>query len=165
MIKINNISLNKLTQDDIKPLYQYVNTDFVQKYNMLSITTYEEFAQSMLNRKGTDYVIKLKNTNEVIGNISVDEDHIRYNVNAITISYWLAEKFANKGYMSEALEIIIQQLFNEGYDMITARVFSENIGSIKLLEKLGFEKEGYLKKAVRNNHGKVFDDVLFVKFK
>lgn len=68
--------------------------------------------------------------------------------------------------MTEALKQMIQDLFeNKGYEIITARVFSENLASLNLLTRLGFQQEAYLKRAVKNTEGRIFDDIFFVLFK
>ena len=67
--------------------------------------------------------------------------------------------------MYESLKIVIDKLFEQGIEVISARVFEDNFASKKLLEKLGFELEGCLKKAVKDKHGIVHNDMLFALFK
>ena len=82
------------------------------------------------------------------------------------MSYWLAEPYTHKGYMSEALRTMIEFLLHEtDYRIISCRVFAENEASIKLLQKLGFTQEGYLKQAVKDLNGITHDDILFGYFK
>ena len=64
--------------------------------------------------------------------------------------------------MCEALDAIINYLFSvEGHERVAGQILSENRASIRLVEKLGFEQEGYLKRALRNSKDEVFDVVLY----
>lgn len=63
-----------------------------------------------------------------------------------SIGYELARSFWRTGIMSEALRAILAVGFNEmGLNRIDAVVLPANIASIRLLDKLGFEKEGLLR--------------------
>ncbi|MEN3014955.1 MAG: GNAT family protein [bacterium] len=53
----------------------------------------------------------------------------------------------NKGYATKALKIIIKMCFEQiNLNKLYATVIESNISSIKLFEKLGFQKEAQLKK-------------------
>lgn len=63
--------------------------------------------------------------------------------------------------MTETVKRITQYAFDElNLIRIYAKVFSANTASIKVLEKCGFEKEGYFKTAIIKE-GKVLDQVLY----
>ena len=166
-LETERLILRSVRHDDIKELYEIWKTDFVQEYNVMKVVPFSDYQKSMEKELNLDNLcVVLKETDTVIGHVTFNEDSIRYRVNSIMISYWLNQKQSNKGYMSEALANILDYLFyTKKYDLITARVFSDNKASLSLLLKLGFEQEGYLRHAVKNHQGRVFDDVLFVKFK
>ena len=63
--------------------------------------------------------------------------------------------------MYEALKLIIKELFEQGIEVISARVFVDNTASKKLLIKLGFVLEGHLRRAVKGFQGIIYDDLLF----
>jgi Acetyltransferase (GNAT) domain len=63
--------------------------------------------------------------------------------------------------MSEAIRRVLQYAFNElNLHSVEARVDSENISSLKVLEKIGFAREGYLKECSFNK-GQFRDNVIF----
>lgn len=167
MIKTERLILRKTQLLDVDDLLPIVNSDFVQKYNVMPIYSRDMYLVTLENlSKSKSFCIVEKNSNKVIGIINIDPDRMRYDVNSVLISYWLGEEYSNKGYMSEALHSVISYIFNEyGYDIIVARVFADNLVSHKLIKKLGFVQEGYLKTAVRDTQGKVHDDVLYRLFK
>jgi ribosomal-protein-alanine N-acetyltransferase len=74
------------------------------------------------------------------------------NLNVITyealcsayLSYYAVEKFAGRGYMKEGLRQLIAMAFGElGLHRLEANIQPGNERSIRLVESLGFECEGY----------------------
>ena len=110
----------------------------------------EEYYQRMeqFRDRETQYMIVLKDTNKVIGTINVFTDDSRA-IDAREIGYSISPAFQRKGYAYEALHALIDLLQNElKLELIVAGVLEENIASIRLLEKLGFKREGLRRKAV-----------------
>jgi ribosomal-protein-alanine N-acetyltransferase len=63
------------------------------------------------------------------------------------IGYWLAKPFWGRGIMTAVVKAVCQHAFeNLGLARITAHVFSFNDASARVLQKCGFEQEGYMKK-------------------
>lgn len=153
--------LRTVKDGDAEALIDIYNSDFVQRFNVMPKMELEEFKESL--KSSEDIFIELIETGEVIGTISVNPDRIRARVKAVCLSYWLGEDYAGKGYMSEALMEVIDHLAE--YDVISARVFSGNIGSQRLLEKLQFTREGMLKHAVRDLNDTIHDDILYARYK
>ena len=84
------------------------------------------------------FAILEKNSFEVIGMINIVE--IDYQSGTMEIGYMLAHRKWNKGYMREGLKsvmaFLIQKVKVKG---ITARVFINNVSSLRLLKHLGFQ--------------------------
>jgi len=60
--------------------------------------------------------------------------------NSAHLGYLLAEQYWRQGLAFELLQALLTQLRDQGtFERIIAGVEADNIGSIKLLEKLGFE--------------------------
>ena len=110
----------------------------------------EEYEQRMelFRDRETQYMIVLREENKVIGTVNVFADDSRA-VDAREIGYSISSAYQRKGYAYEALTALIDLLQNElKLELIVAGVLEENLASIKLLEKLGFRKEGLRRKAV-----------------
>lgn len=162
-METNRLIIKKLELTDCNKAYDLLMTPFVREYNMIPDWDYTSFLKAMVKHEEYDWYIYKKDTSKIIGGITLEPDRIRFGVNSWTLSYWLGEKYIKQGYMIEALDTFIQSMHEEGINVFTARVFSENIASHQLMKKLGFVEEGYLKNAVRDFNGKVHDDVLYVK--
>jgi [ribosomal protein S5]-alanine N-acetyltransferase len=62
------------------------------------------------------------------------------------VGYALSTIFQNRGVMSSALAILLDDLYhNTLLERIEARCAVENVGSQRVLEKTGFEREGRLR--------------------
>lgn len=59
------------------------------------------------------------------------------------LGYWVGRPFWGKGYITEACSALISELETQhGPQEVTAGVFTDNPGSARVLEKLGFRKVG-----------------------
>lgn len=79
------------------------------------------------------------------------------------IGYWLAKPYWNQGIMTNVLQVFSEYCFDQReLSRIEAGVFSHNKASMRVLEKAGFKKEGYLKKCFIKN-GRYIDSILYAK--
>jgi RimJ/RimL family protein N-acetyltransferase len=92
---------------------------------------------------GLRFGIELLATGELIGNASLH--HFFEQNRRCEIGYALGSQYWGQGYATEALRALIRHGF-DGLDLnrIEADIDPRNIGSARVLEKLGFRKEGYM---------------------
>jgi len=63
------------------------------------------------------------------------------------IGYWLAKPYWGRGLMTAVVQQLCRHAFEKfGLAKITAHVFAPNQASARVLEKCGFEQEGFLRK-------------------
>jgi [ribosomal protein S5]-alanine N-acetyltransferase len=89
------------------------------------------------------YFIFRKSDNALVGGITLA--NVRRGVaQAGSIGYWLGEPYARKGLMSAALAALVPFSFiTLRLHRLEAACIPTNIASIRLLEKSGFQREGY----------------------
>lgn len=120
-----------------------------------------EESRQILSRMVTtpdQFAITLKSTMKVIGIISAGIDTSRRNLAAKTIGCALNEEYWNHGYMSEAVNRMIQYLFADpGTELIAMDHFTDNPGSRRVIEKNGFQYEGTMRQKFRLFNGEVKD--------
>ena len=77
------------------------------------------------------------------------------------IGYWLAEPMWGRGIMTEAVAAATENAFRI-LDVVRlqAAVFEWNAASMRVLEKCGYEREGWLRKSVWKD-GKLIDSALY----
>lgn len=73
----------------------------------------------------------------MIGVIYLNEDRLRHKVESLCLVYYMNEKYTGKGYMSEALNVVIDYIFSHtSTEMISAKVFKENALLDNIVDKL-----------------------------
>ena len=157
--KTPRLTIREATLRDAAILAKKRSTPFVMRYNL-----YEPCEAAQIAKEIADYphvLLENRTTGEVIGVISLRDDDFRYHIEAKEMAAWLAEEYAGQGLMSEAIPPVMDHIFKHNIERISIRIFAENKASIRLAEKLGFTREGYLARAVKNKDGGVFDVVLY----
>lgn len=82
-----------------------------------------------------------------------------------TLGYWVGEKFARQGYMTEALKALVPFIFRTlGLHRIEAACLTDNQASRSLLARAGFREEGLARKYLLIN-GIWADHLLFALLK
>ena len=77
------------------------------------------------------------------------------------IGYALSERYEGRGVMGDALALVLPELFlGAGLERLEARCSVENTASQRLLERLGFVREGLLR-SYFELHGQRIDNYLY----
>ena len=106
------------------------------------------------------FLIFKEEDKDLIGGVNVF--NVRRGVSqSASLGYWVGKRFARKGYMKEALEILLPSLFIDlRLNRIEAATLKDNVASRGLLEKIGFVKEGICRSYLKIN-GKWQDHILY----
>jgi ribosomal-protein-alanine N-acetyltransferase len=106
------------------------------------------------------FLIFKTNDKALLGGINIG--NVRRGVSqSASLGYWIGEKHSRNGYMKEALKLLIPSLFIDlRLNRIEAATLEENIASKNLLKKIGFKKEGVLRKYLKIN-GTWRDHILY----
>jgi ribosomal-protein-alanine N-acetyltransferase len=90
-------------------------------------------------------------TGALIGGITLS--NIRYGVaQTASIGYWVGEKYAGKGLMVEALQLLVDHAFNTlRLHRLEAACIPDNNRSVRVLEKAGFAREGLQRSYLKIN--------------
>lgn len=75
---------------------------------------------------------------QLVGLVFVNAD----GPNAARIGYMVGPPWRNTGYATEGVAAVVDALFNDGVEAVTANVFIDNDASAKVLTRLGFAYEG-----------------------
>lgn len=151
--------LRTASESDADELATKRSTEFVTRYNLYRPCDSDQIIRELTENQ--NIVLVSKDENTIIGCISIKDDDLRYHIDSKTLTAWLTEDKAYNGYMYEALRVVLADLFYiRSHERVSIQIFSQNTASIKLANKLGFEQEGYLKRALKNDFGQVFDIVL-----
>lgn len=163
-LETDRLILRPPTSLDVDDYMEFRNSDFVLRYNAMTGTTREESLAQFANcaTQGDTFALELRESGKVIGMIYTEEDSLRWGVVSKELSYFINEAYSRQGYMKEALSAVIAHLFSEdNLECVAARSFAPNIASQRLLESLGFHRDGLIPRCVKGFGGIVYDDTLY----
>ena len=166
IITTPRLVLRWISEDDIDGLYEIFSDPQVMRYwSTVPLTNREaaaelqrEIAQGNESETMLKWGIALRDTGTVIGtttlfNLSLDNGRAE-------IGYAMARAYWGKGYMNEALKALVSHAFDVmGLRRLEADVDPRNAASIRSLERLGFQREGFLRERWHVNNE--IQDALF----
>lgn len=170
-LEYDNIFLKSLSINDAQEIHNYASDVDVSRFIgwrlMHTMDETKEFIEEMIKREsaGTHFYasVVLKLTQEVIGTamiFNVDQD-----ARHAEIGYVFHKDYWGQGYGTEAVMLMEKFAFESlNLHKLHARVVDSNIGSIRVLEKNGFELEGRFKDYYFIE-GKYYDGLFFGKIK
>ena len=154
-IETNRLILITITLTDLEDIHKLHSIPEVDRYNTLGIPENMEETRKLVEpvlkeqkltpRKDYTFKIVIKESNEFIGlaGITLSLDKFRLG----EIYFKLAPAYWGKGYATEVSKILIEtgfQVFK--LHKVEAGADTENISSIKVLEKSGMVQEGLRRK-------------------
>ncbi|MBK7104608.1 MAG: GNAT family N-acetyltransferase [Ignavibacteriae bacterium] len=151
-LETERLILRKIEYSDRFDIYEYAKNPEVAKYVLWEAHKSEIDTIAFLNliyegynkNEPAPWGIELKENSKIIGTVGFV--NLNKENNSGEIGFVLAQKFWNKGFVSEAVKKIIQFGFEEmKLHKIIARCKLENISSEKVLLKSGFIFIGILK--------------------
>ena len=155
MLHTPRLLIAPLTKADWKDIHYKNCFPEVAEFNTIgipkSIEVTEKFLQPLFEPQQVEqgqqlgWSIRLKENNTFIGELGMRLTIPKYNKGEI--HYSLIPTFWNKGYATEAVLAILKHGFETlNLHRIEAGVATQNLNSIKLLEKVGMTQEGMHRK-------------------
>jgi ribosomal-protein-alanine N-acetyltransferase len=144
----------------------FSNAEVMRYWSSPPMTDISDARQMLLNiqknyRDGSalQLGIQRKKDQALMGTCTLHNLHL--NSRRAEIGYALGRAYWRQGYMREALTVLIDYAFESfGLNRLEADIDPRNTASEKLLERLGFLKEGYLRQRWIVD-GEVSDSVFF----
>lgn len=157
------ITLRPFKSSDNSALVKILNNAEVTRYITSAITSpysqhdADDWLSFSANNKLVNAIIY---QDQLIGCISAQPRQFEYSHSA-ELGYWLAQPYWGQGIMTNAVKEFIKQLQTDTQlSRFTVSVVTENIASIRVLEKNGFVREGTMKCASYKDE-KFFDEYLY----
>ncbi len=152
-LETGRLILREMTPDDVEFYFRHFNNKKVVEGSCFPGPKTLEAAKEELEvycirpfkeDKGIRWGIIRKGTTALIGTCGIYDWN--KTVRRAEIGYDLEPAHWGEGIMTEALRAVLRYGFDEmGLNRIQAIIDSENVKSIKLVERLGFKKEGVLR--------------------
>ena len=152
-IETDRLVLSHLKQSDLDAVFPYVSDETNMYYERRAfdrIGLQRFFAEVIPSR--VIYGVRLKETDKLIGHLYFGP-HGPKEFREYMIGYIFHPDHHNQGFCTEATSAFIEYGFDKlSLHRISARCNPDNIGSWKVMEKVGLKREGLLEKRVCFKH-------------
>jgi len=159
MLVGKSVNLRFAEKEDVPLLVQWLNdVDFAGDYqhfpDQITKTELEKrvIEQKLYKHDWVDFIVEKKDGTKIgwaVYYLSAP------NFGWIEIGYAIVPNERNRGYATETVQILVDYLFlTKDISRVRAVIDSANVASRMALEKVGFKKEGTLRKALWNAEGK-----------
>ena len=162
MLEGKNVNLRVAERDDVDFLVESTNDiDFGGEYIPIEQTSKEEWIKALDNpvnfTEGKLFIIQKKDGTK----IGLTNHRLNKPYKWTEIAYGLFPNERGKGYGTEAVQLVVDYLFlSKDLARIQAIADVRNKASQRVLEKVGFQREGTIRKAVFNR-GELRDYYLY----
>lgn len=161
-LQTKRLLISPISIADLENIHRLHSLPETDKFNTLGIpknlseteSIIKEWIENNNNGENKNYTFKieLSENKNFIGLISLNLGKPKYRI--AEVWYKLHADFWNKGYATESLNKILEFGFNElNLHRIEAGCAVENIGSIRVLEKVGMTREGRKRKVLPLKNG------------
>ena len=151
-IQSTNLNIRPLTKEDSSKLFNLYSDTEVQLYTDIEILKSLSDTQKLINawNKEADEQdliflgIFSRATKDFLGTISLFNIDRKHSFGSL--GFQLVKDYWGRGIMNESLNYFIKFVFEElNFHRIEAQTYTGNERSIKVLNRLGFSKEGQLR--------------------
>lgn len=164
-LSTNRLVLRAFTMEDLADFYEYCKDPDTGIHAGWKPHESMEESRDILHHfieEREVWAICEKQSGKVIGSIGLHRDSKRRrNFNQCRMmGYVLSKAYWGQGLMTEAAKEVLRHAFEDlKLEMVTISHFSYNQRSARVIQKLGFHREGVLRKAFLRYDGSLLDDV------
>lgn len=161
------VRLRAYEKNEMKLVKELINRSEIKKYLSPGVPfpyTLEDemkfYENISANNDTYTFAIEVKETSEYIGGCGINA--VDWKNSTATVGIFIGkDDYLSKGYGTDAMKVLVNFIFNEmNINKVKLEVYSFNIRAIKCYEKIGFKKEGCLRKEIFRS-GKYHDILLY----
>lgn len=141
-IVTKRLILRNFQPEDVEDYFEYMSLPYTAAHENFDPLTYEKCKELVEKRQERDdfWAVELRKEGKLIGDLCYTP--LQYG--AYEIGYDFNVRFEKHGYATEACAALVRYIFTTlGGRRITAECNEENDNSWRLLERLGFRREGH----------------------
>jgi [ribosomal protein S5]-alanine N-acetyltransferase len=151
-IESTRVKLRPITLNDVDALFEVFSNPEVMRYwsrgplpdREAAVELFNEIQEGVASQSMMKWGVVLSENDYLIGTATLF--NLSLSNGRAEIGYAMARKYWGQGFMNEALRSLIDHAFNTvELRRIEADVDPRNAASIRTLERLGFQREGFLR--------------------
>jgi [ribosomal protein S5]-alanine N-acetyltransferase len=167
IITAQRVILRWISEDDIDGLYEIFSDPQVMRYwstaplpnREAAAELHREISRGNERETMLKWGLALRDSNILIGTTTLF--NLNFDNGRAELGYAMARAYWGKGYMNEALKALISHTFEVmSLRRLEADVDPRNVASISTLERLGFQREGFLRERWHVN-GEIQDALFY----
>lgn len=166
-IKTRRLTLRRLRAEDASALHENCSSDkeaarYLERYACADPETTKNLVNRWIELYDTDdfFLWAVEFDGQVIGTINLHD--ICRETGRCEIGFSIGSKWRNKGIMTEAAGAVVGHAFEAlGFERLTGWCAAENIGSARVMEKIGMRKETCTRKSVQLSDGRYADQIWY----
>lgn len=152
IVETERLLLVPIDETHSSTLHRFWSDEAVTRYmNIEPFETVEQttemiafLVKRMAEGSASRYSILLKDSQVVIGTCGLN--YLDYENSRTEVAYDLGSAYWGKGYGFELMTAFVEWVFqSQDFHRVEAKIDPDNLPSIKLIERLGFQKEGLLR--------------------
>lgn len=145
-ILTERLIIRNYEEKDLNDLYEYLSDEEVVRFEPYTAMNLDDVRKNLEWRISSDeiFALELKENGKMIGNIFLGKRECE----TLELGYVLNRNFWDNGYAFEACSAMCGNVFSKGIHRLEANCDPNNAASWKLLERLGFAREGHLRKDI-----------------
>lgn len=145
-LETERLILRRYRKEDLEDLFEYLSDPATVAFEPYGPMSLEEVKENLEWRVSTEEMIavEFKASGKLIGNVYLGQRDFQ----ALELGFVFNRAYWGKGLAAESCRALIQRAFARGIHRIFAECDPNNENSWRLLEALGFRREGCLKQNV-----------------
>ena len=166
-IDTERLRLRPISDEDVDDFFEvYSNVEVMRYWSTPPLPSKEaaraqinEIHEGFKNRQFMKWAVALRSNDKLIGSVTLF--HPDFTHRRVEVGYALGRAFWRQGYMQESLTALFNYAFDTlNFHRLEADVDPRNAASLSILERLGFQREGYLRERWHVD-GEIQDAVFF----
>ena len=146
-----DIQLRPISGDDYALIYSWRQQPSVRQFNPLDDISLEEMRDRYLktstdltDKSHTNFRWMVEKNGAAVGSVALN--NVNWRMGLGELGYGISEDHHGKGIGTKAVALLVAKVLKDStLNRIIAYVSTENVASWKLLERLGFRREGTLR--------------------
>ena len=148
-LKVDNfISLKEISLEQVEPIFNTINNErnYLREWlpfvdETIEIAYTKTFVENVTSSNSNDIIFTIYFDSNFVGLVGLKD--VDLGNRKSELGYWLSEAYQHKGIITNSCQTLIKYAFNElDLNRIQVKVATENFKSQRVIERLGFNKEG-----------------------
>ncbi|MCZ4282539.1 GNAT family N-acetyltransferase [Kiloniella laminariae] len=161
-LETDRLRIRRYREDDLELSRAMSQAPELRKWTVSGIYSdreHSEYVACCCAENPRDFIIEDRFSTVVVGEMTF---HPWYVERTWEIGWLILPDYQGRGYATEAAKALVKNGFiNMNLHRIVAKAHPENLGSWRIMEKIGMRREGYFRQCIPRADGSWWDEVFY----